>query len=103
MNLHFALNSSLIKRIARTQLLVDADFARQFFRLRARLYTKKISSKQFWEQYKKLLLKSVSKDKQRVSDLLRKTDKEMKGQFAEEAQRKKELERKPLIDLSLPE
>ena len=100
MDLEFAYYASLLKRIARNQMVLDKQFAKELLVLQRKLYAKKVSPKAFWEQYKKALLKSVEKNKKALTGILKKTDKEMKARFSE-AERKK-AKGEPPIDLSLP-
>ena len=103
MNTRFVANTSLIRRIARMQILVDKQFANEVFKLRKKLYSKKISPQDFWKQYKEALLKSASKNKQSLQEIFKKTDKEMQKRFKQaEKESKEKKEEKPLIDLSLP-
>ncbi len=98
----FARNNSLIKQIGKLQLAIDPQFKKELQALRMNLYSKKITPTKFWENYKKVLFKSVGKDKQILNVLLKKTDKKIKQQFKEA---EKEFEKREPVkypDLSLP-
>jgi len=102
MSLAFAYNTSLIRRISRTQMLLDNGFVKQYLRLRRHLFTKKITPLEFWEGYKKALLESVGKNRAIVEELLINTDEEMKIRFKNAEKEEKEREKMPPIDLSVP-
>ena len=101
MTWEFAYYTSLVKRIAKEQLVLDKQFAKDFLALRSKMYAKKISGPEFWAQYKKLLLESVGGNKKLLQELLEKTDKEMKARFKEAEKQPKE--ERPPLDLRLPE
>jgi len=102
MGVELLIETALIKKIAKNQATIDADFAKQVVELRMKLLQKKITGEKFWEQYKATLLKSVGKNKDTVQTMLNKIDKEMKDRFKQAEQHEKENKGKPLVDLSLP-
>lgn len=91
----------IVREIARFQQSIDTDFEDKLFSLRIKMRSQIITPEKFWEEYKKALLKSVSKDKKTVTDILKKADKEMLLLFKHA--RKLPQEEKPKIDLRLPE
>lgn len=100
MDLEFNLNTARIKLMARSQMQIDETFAKEIIDLRRKLYLRKISGLEFWEEYKQSLKKSLEKNEKTFQDLIEKTDKKMKEGFtiAEKNQGSK-----PVIDLKLPE
>ena len=103
MNIEFGYNTALIKRVAKTQVLIDKEFASDVVNTRRKLFQHKISGSEFWEQYKKALLKSVGKNKKTVQAMFSKVDKEMKKRFKEAEKEEKEApEKTKFPDLSLP-
>lgn len=98
----FAWQTHLIKQMGKIQLLVDPRFKNELHALQLKIYAKKITGPKFWEEYKKILLKSVGKDKKILQELLKKTNKKLTQQF-KEAEKQAPKEQKPPIDLSLPE
>jgi len=102
MNLEFAYNTGLVKKVAGAQLVLDKEFARESLGLRGKLYTKKISGADFWAQYKKALLESVGKNKAALQSIFRKLDPEMRERI-KEAEQTEKTEKKPPLDLRLPE
>lgn len=101
-DVEFARNTSLIKQIGKIQLSIDPTFKGELHELQAKFYSKKIDSQKFWEEYKKSLLKSVGKDKQVLTALIKKTDSKLKQQFKEAEKQEKSEPHKTPIDLSLP-
>ncbi len=102
----FVIYSTMVKDIARLQLKMDKSFRNDLFRLRRQMYKKKITPKQFWKDYKKLILKSIVKNTKTVKELLNKADVEMERAFKKaEKEEKKESknEKRPPIDLRLPQ
>ncbi len=99
MDLEFAYYVSLLKKIAQNQLLLDKKFAEEFFSLRRKLYAKRVSPKEFWAGYKKILLTSLDTNKKALSDIFKKTEKTMGERFEELEQ---EQAQRPPLDLSLP-
>ena len=97
MAMEFSFETALIKKIARNQMAIDSEFAKQAVELKTKLVQKKISGEKFWEEYKKNLLKSTEKNKKTLQGLFEKTDKTIKQQF----QQAQEQETKSQ-DLSLP-
>lgn len=99
MDLELGLNTARIRFIGKYQMELDEQFTKETLELQSKLYNKKISGIEFWEAYKKSLLKSVKKNEETLEDLIKKTDKKMKEQFktAEKTQ-----EQKPIIDLKVP-
>ncbi len=75
MDLEFAYYVSLLKRIAQNQLVLDKKFAEEFFSLRRKMYAKRISPKEFWTGYKKILLTSLESNKKLAGDIFKKTEK----------------------------
>ena len=102
MDLDFAYTTSLIKKVAKTQMLIDKDFAKESQDLRLKLLEHKISGEKFWEQYKGVLLKSVGKNKVTVQEMFKKIDKEILKRFKEAEEYEKKNKGKPLLDFSLP-
>jgi len=99
-DLQFSHNRAMIKKIARIQILIDKDFAKEMNNLSAKLVRREISGAFFFDQYKKIMLKSVGKNKETVQTIFSKVEKTIKKQFKEAE--KTEKEKKPPIDLSLP-
>lgn len=98
----FARNTSLIKQIGKLQLQIDPQFKKELQKLRMILYSKKITGTKFWETYKKVLQKSVGKDKQILNALLKRTDKKLKQQFKDAQAEWDKREPVKYPDLSLP-
>ncbi len=71
-------------------MIIDQEFKKKLDDLRVKLYEKKISGTVFWETYKKILLKSVGKNKKTAQQLIKKTDKRLKQQFKEAEQQTKD-------------
>jgi hypothetical protein len=92
--------SIMVREIARFQQGMDSQFELQLLELRSKLFLKKITPKKFWEEYKKLLLKSIAKNESKIKKILKNADKEMNLSFKEAE--KEPIEEKPKIDLSLP-
>lgn len=98
----FARNTHLIKQIGKLQLAIDPLFKKNLQELRMKLYEKKVAPTKFWENYKKILQKSIGKDKQILNALLKKTDKKLKQQFKEAQAEWDKKEPVKYPDLSLP-
>ncbi|MBN2126795.1 MAG: hypothetical protein JW703_00205 [Candidatus Diapherotrites archaeon] len=93
--------SIMVREIARFQQALDPQFELQLFELRSKMLLKKITPKKFWEEYKKLLLKSIAKNELKIKKILSNADKEMSISFNQAE--KEPTEEPPKIDLRLPE
>lgn len=93
MSLEFAINTAKVRQIARNQMILDKKFQKQIIKLTQKVYNKKIEPKKFWKEYKKILLTSLTQNKKILTKLFKKIEKQPKQQ----------QNKKPLIDLKLPE
>ena len=96
----FNVYTAMLREFAKFQMKVDRDFNDSLHELRSKMYAQKITPQDFWNSYKKLLIKVAEKQESWLKTLIEKADDEMKKAFRE-AEKSRKREEPQRIDLRL--